>query len=58
MGIGGGLYNRIGRGIPDVAANGDNIATYVEGQFTLGAGTSASKYLQYLSDSFIASLRY
>lgn len=22
----GGIYNRIGRGIPDVAANGDNIA--------------------------------
>lgn len=38
----GGLYNRLGRGIPDVSANGDNIATYVQGQFTLGAGTSAS----------------
>jgi tripeptidyl-peptidase-1 len=22
----GGIYNRIGRGIPDVSANGDNIA--------------------------------
>lgn len=22
----GGIYNRIGRGVPDVAANGDNIA--------------------------------
>jgi tripeptidyl-peptidase-1 len=35
-------YNRNGRGIPDVAANGDNIATYVRGNFTLEAGTSAS----------------
>lgn len=25
-GSSGGIYNRIGRGIPDVAANGDNIA--------------------------------
>lgn len=37
-----GLYNRNGRGIPDVAANGDNIATYIEGNFTLEGGTSAS----------------
>lgn len=26
VGSGNGIYNRIGRGIPDVAANGDNIA--------------------------------
>lgn len=39
---GGGLYNRNGRGIPDVAANGDNIAVYVGGNFTLEGGTSAS----------------
>lgn len=39
---GDGLYNRIGRGIPDVAANGDNIAVYVGGQFALSGGTSAS----------------
>jgi tripeptidyl-peptidase-1 len=38
----GGLYNRIGRGYPDVAANGDNIATYVQGSATLEGGTSAS----------------
>jgi len=37
-----GLYNRGGRGIPDVAANGDNIATYVSGEFSLSGGTSAS----------------
>lgn len=37
-----GLYNRNGRGIPDVAAVGDNIATYVEGNFTHEGGTSAS----------------
>ncbi|KAK5135062.1 hypothetical protein LTR08_005722 [Meristemomyces frigidus] len=37
-----GLYNRNGRGIPDVAANGDNLATYVDGNFTLEGGTSAS----------------
>jgi tripeptidyl-peptidase I len=38
----GGLYNRIGRGYPDVAANGDNIATYVGGKARLEGGTSAS----------------
>lgn len=38
----GGIYNRIGRGIPDVAANGDNIAVYVGGEFGLSGGTSAS----------------
>ncbi|KAK0128037.1 hypothetical protein ONS95_000023 [Cadophora gregata] len=38
----GGIYNRIGRGIPDVAANGDNIAVYNGGNFTLSGGTSAS----------------
>ncbi|KAH8671471.1 putative protease S8 tripeptidyl peptidase I [Xylariales sp. PMI_506] len=38
----GGIYNRIGRGIPDVAANGDNIAVYVGRQFGLSGGTSAS----------------
>lgn len=48
MGVNGSLYNRIGRGIPDVAANGDNIASYVTGRFTLGSGTSASTYLHRL----------
>ena len=43
FGANGGLYNRIGRGYPDVAANGDNIAVYNEGNFTLSGGTSASK---------------
>jgi len=38
----GGIYNRIGRGVPDVAANGDNIAVYSNGHFELTAGTSAS----------------
>ncbi|KAH8891212.1 subtilisin-like protein [Thozetella sp. PMI_491] len=37
-----GLYNRNGRGIPDVAANGDNIAVYVGGEFGTEGGTSAS----------------
>ena len=38
----GGVYNRVGRGIPDVAANGDNIAVFVGGEFGLSGGTSAS----------------
>lgn len=38
----GGIYNRIGRGIPDVSANGDNIAVWVGGEFGLSGGTSAS----------------
>ncbi|PQE05979.1 protease S8 tripeptidyl peptidase I protein [Rutstroemia sp. NJR-2017a BBW] len=37
-----GIYNRIGRGIPDVAANGDNIAIYNGNKFGLSGGTSAS----------------
>lgn len=39
---GGGIYNRNGRGIPDVAANGDNIAVYLGGEAVLEGGTSAS----------------
>ncbi|TAQ90266.1 hypothetical protein B7494_g1422 [Chlorociboria aeruginascens] len=42
VGTSGGIYNRIGRGIPDVSANGDNIAVYVGGEFGLSGGTSAS----------------
>ncbi|KAM0318569.1 hypothetical protein ACHAO8_001660 [Botrytis cinerea] len=42
IGANGGVYNRAGRGIPDVSANGDNIATFLEGNFTLNGGTSAS----------------
>ncbi|KAM0816600.1 putative Peptidase S53 domain-containing protein [Seiridium cardinale] len=37
-----GVYNRDGRGIPDVAANGDNIAVYVKGRLGTEGGTSAS----------------
>lgn len=37
-----GIYNRIGRGVPDVAANGDNIATYIRDKYMLSGGTSAS----------------
>ncbi|MCJ1323789.1 hypothetical protein MMC10_000450 [Thelotrema lepadinum] len=37
-----GIYNRIGRGIPDVAANGDNSAIYNAGEFIRSGGTSAS----------------
>lgn len=38
----GGVYNRIGRGIPDVAANGDNIGIYVGGKYQQSGGTSAA----------------
>ncbi|WPG97627.1 Hypothetical protein R9X50_00040700 [Acrodontium crateriforme] len=37
-----GVYNRDGRGIPDVAAIGDNIAIFYQGKETTGGGTSAS----------------
>ncbi|KAE8390103.1 peptidase S8/S53 domain-containing protein [Aspergillus alliaceus] len=42
LGQNGGLYNRSGRGYPDVAANGDNIAVYNAGESGLSGGTSAS----------------
>ncbi|TAQ88300.1 hypothetical protein B7494_g3398 [Chlorociboria aeruginascens] len=42
FGKGGGVYNRIGRGYPDVAANGDNIATWLQGFPSINGGTSAS----------------
>ncbi|KAE8354948.1 peptidase S8/S53 domain-containing protein [Aspergillus coremiiformis] len=42
LGKNGGLYNRLGRGYPDVAANGENIAVYRWGTAGLSAGTSAS----------------
>ncbi|KAI7303775.1 hypothetical protein KC315_g15486, partial [Hortaea werneckii] len=41
-GTSGGIYNRIGRGVPDVAAVGDNIAVFASAGFSLTAGTSAS----------------
>ncbi|KAK3321370.1 peptidase S8/S53 domain-containing protein [Cercophora scortea] len=37
-----GIYNRNGRGIPDVSANGDKIAVYWSGAPSLSGGTSAS----------------
>ena len=37
-----GVYNRNGRGFPDVAANGDNIAAVYNGALRLTGGTSAS----------------
>ena len=39
---GNGVYNRIGHGVPDVAANGLNIGVYNQGAFTQFGGTSAS----------------
>ena len=38
----GGVYNRNGRGIPDVAANGDNYPVAQDGDFYLSGGTSQS----------------
>jgi len=42
LGANGGIYNRIGRGQPDVAANGDNTFVAVGGGFGISGGTSAS----------------
>jgi tripeptidyl-peptidase-1 len=42
FGANGGVYNRNGRGIPDVSANGDNIAVFLNGNFTFNGGTSAA----------------
>ncbi|CRG84245.1 Aorsin [Talaromyces islandicus] len=42
LGENGGIYNRSGRGYPDVSANGDNIAVVVNGESSLSGGTSAS----------------
>ncbi|MCJ1386575.1 hypothetical protein MMC17_009701 [Xylographa soralifera] len=42
FGANGGLYNRIGRGYPDVSANGVNTAIYIHNTFNLSGGTSAS----------------
>lgn len=42
LGANGGLYNRSGRGYPDVSANGDNIVVYRQGARHLSGGTSAS----------------
>jgi tripeptidyl-peptidase-1 len=40
--VGGGIYNRIGRGIPDVAANGVSLGIYYKGELRPFGGTSAS----------------
>lgn len=37
-----GVYNRSGRGIPDVAANGDNDIIYYDTAYQLTGGTSAA----------------
>ncbi|KAI9711335.1 MAG: hypothetical protein M1820_002322 [Bogoriella megaspora] len=42
LGANGGLYNRSGRGYPDVSANGDNIAVVAGGRPGRSGGTSAS----------------
>lgn len=41
----GGLYNRNGRGIPDISANGDNYPVSQEGEFYLSGGTSQASPL-------------
>ena len=40
--IGNGVYNRLGRGMPDVAANGENAALFLGGSATQESGTSQS----------------
>ena len=42
IGANGGLYNRAGRGIPDVSANGANFATFIQGSASVEYGTSLS----------------
>lgn len=42
IGAGGGIYNNIGRGYPDVSAVGDNILIFNQGMSTLIGGTSAA----------------
>ncbi|KAE8444410.1 hypothetical protein EG329_000610 [Mollisiaceae sp. DMI_Dod_QoI] len=42
FGKNGGVYNRIGRGYPDVSANGDKIAVVNGGFASFSGGTSAS----------------
>lgn len=40
IGANGGLYNRVGRGIPDVSANGAKFQCYIEGRLQPNYGTS------------------
>ena len=42
IGANGGIYNRIGRGYPDVAAVGDNLAAFFFGKMYTSGGTDAS----------------
>ena len=42
IGSNGGLYNRQGRGYPDIAAVGEQIAMFTSGSFFANGGTSAS----------------
>lgn len=42
VGTNGGLYNRGGRGYPDVSAIGDNFAAFIGGESVLIGGTSLS----------------
>lgn len=42
FGANGGIYNRVGRGYPDVGAIGDNVVMFNMGLPTLVGGTSAS----------------
>jgi len=42
IGANGGIYNRIGRGFPDVSAVGDNAALVVGGSDIMEGGTSMS----------------
>ncbi|KAL5329892.1 hypothetical protein ACEPPN_003412 [Leptodophora sp. 'Broadleaf-Isolate-01'] len=42
IGAGGGIYNKDGRGYPDVSSVGDNIVIFNKGAPTLIGGTSAS----------------
>ena len=42
IGADGGIYNRNGRGYPDVSAIGDNVVIFYQGEPTLIGGTSAA----------------
>ena len=42
LGYGAQVFNRSGRGVPDIAANGAPIAVVLDGNFSLSGGTSAS----------------
>ena len=42
VGANGGLYNRAGRAMPDVSANGANFLTFFNGQEVAASGTSVA----------------